>query len=193
MNKFIILALPRSRTFWLSNFLSYGGNRCGHDIAVECDSIEDFEKKMFWLSGTCETGAMIAWRTLRRRLPDAKIITIRRSKAAVIRSFERLGFDINHEEMDTRDALLDVVEKLPETLSFDYEELSSESSCKRLFEHCLEIKFSPEWWDGLKDCNLQINLHDRLLKLRDNAPRFVKLKAELIADQLANGCEQWLN
>ena len=47
---FLVLALPRSRTFWLSRFLAFGGWDCGHDQLRFMRGMEDVKA---WLGTPC--------------------------------------------------------------------------------------------------------------------------------------------
>src|SRR5258706_482392 len=62
---FIVFTLPRSRTFWLSRFLSGDGTTkpCGHDVGAMVDTLADAKTVITEaLVGTVETGSMLAWR-----------------------------------------------------------------------------------------------------------------------------------
>ena len=64
---FIVLSLPRSRSAWISAFLSYGGRKCGHDLAPTCGTMAEFVA-MFGgggYAGTAETGAVVGWKAIR--------------------------------------------------------------------------------------------------------------------------------
>src|SRR5215469_4135466 len=84
---FVIFALPRSRTFWASRYLSYGGWHCGHDEAAHLRSEADVRS---WLAqpatGTVETAAAPFWRLLRHYRPDARVAVIRRPVDEVLAS-----------------------------------------------------------------------------------------------------------
>ena len=55
---FIVYALPRSRTFWLSKFLSYGGWACDHDEAVRLRGLDDMQSSLdIPMRGSVETAA----------------------------------------------------------------------------------------------------------------------------------------
>ena len=62
---FLIYALPRSRTYWLSKFLSYGDWVCGHDQIRYFRTIDDIKG---WLNlpatGSAETGIAEWWRVV---------------------------------------------------------------------------------------------------------------------------------
>ncbi len=68
---FIVLSLPRSRSTWLSLFLSHEA-QIGHDIGADCSSVAEFMSSIG--AGTCETGAAFAWPLIKRLSPDIKVI-----------------------------------------------------------------------------------------------------------------------
>lgn len=161
---FVIFATPRSRTFWLSRFLSYGGWSCSHEEAVRLRGIGDIKS---WLSqdmvGTVETAAAPHWRILRKLRPDAKIVVLRRPIDDVVKSFAATGTiaDVARLTADLRrlDYKLDQIEKrIPGVLSLSFDDLADESKCAELFEFCLPHKHDHAWWNHLSGVNLQINL-----------------------------------
>jgi len=93
MKPYVILALPRSRTFWLSQYLTYtpldGGEPyfCGHESLLGVQEPGDVDR---WLSmprwGTAETAAAPFWRLLTK----AKIVLIRRTVQESLQSMLRL-------------------------------------------------------------------------------------------------------
>ena len=38
---FVVLSLPRSRSYWLSRYLSYGGWHCGHEEIRHARTLSD--------------------------------------------------------------------------------------------------------------------------------------------------------
>lgn len=162
---FVVFSLPRSRTYWLSRFLSYGGRNCGHDQARYFRSPADIKA---WLAqddtGTVETGAAPWWRLLRRYRPDARVATVRRNVESVLASVMALpgcSFDENELKAQLRrlDAKLDQIEaRIPGCLSVRYEDLAREDRCAALSEHCLRLPHDPAWWRSLERQNLQISM-----------------------------------
>jgi hypothetical protein len=77
MAPFVVFSSPRSRTFWLSKFLSVGGWHCGHE---ELRYARDLGDVKTWLAmprtGTVETAASPFWRTLRDLAPDARVVIL---------------------------------------------------------------------------------------------------------------------
>jgi hypothetical protein len=43
-------------------------------------------------------------------------------------------------------------------LSLDFADLSQESGCAAIFEHCLPYDFDRRWWSEIKDRNIQIDV-----------------------------------
>lgn len=165
MAPFIIFGLPRSRTYWLSRFLTYSGWHCGHDELRHVRSIDDIKT---WLgqpnTGTAETAAAPFWRTLHNLAPDARVVVVRRRPADVVRSLFNLpGLDFDlaklAREVKKLNRKLDQIEKrLPNVLSVQFADLGREETCARIFEHCLPFKHDPAWWAKIAPLNLQIDM-----------------------------------
>lgn len=163
MSPFVILALPRSRTAWLSAFLSYRDWQCGHDELRHCRSLEDVS---CWLgqpcTGTVETLAAPFWRLLPRLRPDVRIVVVRRPVAEVVASLMRLGIGFDEQmlraQMGRLDRKLDQIERRLPVYSVAYDDLSSEATCAALFEHCLPYPHDHDWWAHCAARNVQINM-----------------------------------
>lgn len=161
---FVIFGLPRSRTFWLSRYLSYGGWECAHEEARHMRSPEDVAA---WLAipcqGAAETAAAPFWRTLHRLRPDARVVVVRRAPADVLASLGRLGIAFDADALGAvirgLDGKLDQIEaRWPGALSVRFEDLAEEATCARVFEHCLPFRHDPAWWRLLSAMNLQTNM-----------------------------------
>jgi hypothetical protein len=159
---FLILALPRSRTFWLSNFLSYRDWHCGHDELRHVRTLGDVQS---WLSqpctGTVETACAPFWRLIPAHV---RTVVVRRPVEDVINSmmasmppgtFDRAGMT---KLMLRQEQKLNQVQKRTKALMIGFEELNSPSSCRELFEYCLPYEFDRAWWDSFSKVNLQINM-----------------------------------
>lgn len=160
---FLILALPRSRTFWLSRFLSHGGWTCGHDQARHVRGMDDVRS---WLAqdyvGTVETAAAPWWKLAVRERPDLKIVVIRRNPEHVLESLMRIPgvtFDRDALVRTIRqlDRKLSRIERDHACLSLSFDDLNQEAACAKLFEHCLGEPHDHGWWKALAPLNLQIN------------------------------------
>lgn len=180
MPPFVILSLPRSRSRWLSCFLSYGDWQCGHDEIRHFRALDDVKS---WLAqpntGSAETGAAPFWRLLLKYQPDARIITIRRPVTEVIHSLQATGvpFDDTLVPLIWRlDRKLDQIEhRVPNVRSFNYHDLQDEAVCAELFEHCLPYQHDPAWRRQLDAMNLQINLAHQMRYFHAHRPQLEKV------------------
>ncbi|HEY2418816.1 MAG TPA: sulfotransferase [Steroidobacteraceae bacterium] len=164
MPPFVIFALPRSRSTWLSRFLTYADWQCGHDELRHCRSLEDVQS---WLAqpctGTVETAAAPFWRLLACYRPDARVVTVRRPVEEVLPSLRQAGLQFDERTMRLvlghLDHKLDQIEcRMPDVLSVQFSALVEEQTCARVFEHCLPYQHDSAWWRALAGTNIQINL-----------------------------------
>lgn len=180
MTPYLILALPRSRTFWLSRYLSYADRHCGHDESRYMRSIDDI--KAFYKqanTGTVETNICQFWRLAVDLVPNLKVITIRRPVDEVLQSLEAQGFNLNSDlprRIRYLDSKLNQVEKrVPGVLSLPYKSLLEETSCARLFEHCLDLPCDPNWFAIMNKMNLQIDMLSLMRYCTAYAPQLDKM------------------
>lgn len=165
MPPFIVLSLPRSRTAWLSRFLTYGDWFCGHEELRHMRSMDDVHA---WFSqpctGTAETAGAHWWRLIDRVAPGARILVVRRSVKDVLASLLRLpsvSFDAGKLRgvLERLDRKLDQIEaRLDNVLSVNFADLDDERVCAKVFEHCLPYKHDHEHWAALAPVNVQINM-----------------------------------
>ncbi len=164
----VIYGLPRSRTFWLSRFLSYGDWEGWHEPAIRFRGVEDVRS---WFAQDCtvtaDTGAATWWRLIQSVRPDAKVLVVRRPVAEVVDSLMRLdmrgtaAFDRASltRRLERMDRKLDQIEaRVPAALSVRFDDLASEDTCARVFEHCLPYGHNPDWWGKMAAQNLQCDL-----------------------------------
>ena len=180
MTQFMIIALPRSRTKWLSKFLSYGGKKVGHDLIVDCASVSEFAQVFAQHDGSCETGAVVGWRRLRHELPNLKIIVIKRSAEDVAHSLVGKGFVPDPRVLIEREIELEELSQQPGVLSFDFDQLDEENVCKEIFEQALELKWDRAWWLAIRHENIQVDFSARLAVLSQNAARLVQFTQEVM-------------
>lgn len=162
---FIVFALPRSRTAWLAQFLSYRDWACSHDEIRHARSMDDIRS---WFSqsntGTAETAAAPWWRTVQQISPDIRVLIVRRPVQDVVDSLMRLGLPFDRDrlttEMERLDRKLDQIERrMKNVLSVSFYDLADEDVCKQVFEHCLPHQHDPAWWERMSPINIQVNMH----------------------------------
>lgn len=162
---FVIFALPRSRTAWLSRFLSCGGWHCGHDELRHLRTLDDVGA---WFSqpftGTVETAAAPWWRLLKRYAPEARVVVVRRPVGEVVESLMRLeGLTFDRARLTANMQMLDrklgqIIRRVPGAISVDYAGLTQEATCAALFEHCLSLPHDRVRWAAFAAVNTQIDM-----------------------------------
>ncbi len=181
---FVVFSLPRSRSAWMAHYLGSAGDLVGHDIGIECKHPEDFLASFRnGMAGTCETGSMFGWRLLRHFMPQVKFVVVRRPRWEVLRSLGAYGLLGLEDEMERRDALLDLIGSLPGTLTLDYHNLGYPEGSEKLWEFCLGKPFDEPGWRQINAVNIQVNMEERLAQLRRNYGQIEILKLETIAQQ----------
>jgi hypothetical protein len=131
------------------------------------------------MRGTVETGSMIAWDKILDLMPMLNLAVVKRPIWQVLHSLLRFGLAPPVEDLIRRDELLDEISDLPDTLTLQYDELETESGCKKLFEHCLATPFDHGWWDLLRNINIQVEMPAKIAQLEKNAQYIAALKADL--------------
>lgn len=161
---FLIYALPRSRTFWLSQFLTVGGWCCGHEEVRHMRSMTDVRD---WLAqpytGSAETSAALAWRVPANVRPDLRVVTVRRRLDEVMGSLDRAwpGWDIDRLAAILRraDRRLDQIEReASNVLSVRFDDLRSEDACAAVFRHCTGQNLPHDWWSHMAPLRLSGDL-----------------------------------
>jgi len=182
---FVIFGMPRSRTFWLARYLTYGPWVCGHDETRHVRSLDDVRA---WLSqpctGTCETAAAPFWRTLRALRPDARVVVVRRPVADVVASLMALGLGFDAGVLGALmwrlDRKLDqVAARWQGTLSVTFGDLADEATCAAVFTHCTGLAHDHDWWAHLAPINLQIDMRAMVRYFAAHMPALNRVAAQI--------------
>lgn len=182
MPPFVVLSLPRSRSAWLSRFLTYGDWVCGHEELRHFRSLEDVD---LWFKqpniGSAETAAAPWWRLLQRTAPDVRVVIVRRPVEEVFDSLMALPnvtFDpaVLMPLLHKQNCKLDQIEaRMNNVLSVNFHDLADEQTCAKVFEHCLPHAHDHAHWAALKDENIQVNMHALMRYSQAYAPAMAKL------------------
>lgn len=181
MRPFVIFALPRSRTFWLSRFLSGDGalKPCGHDIGSTLNTLADVRAALSAvLAGSVETGAATGWRWLRKNFPEARFVVIRRPVEAVRESLARCGLDVPRSLLDLQAAFLDEISGRCGTTTLNATDLDSAETCSALFQLCRGVAPSAAWLALNVGANIQLDMNRRIAHLQARSVQIDGLKAE---------------
>lgn len=183
---FLICALPRSRTYWLSRLLSYGDWTCHHEAAVRMRSINDavefFDRPR---SGSAETGVSPGWKLLRHYVPDLRTVVVRRPVEDVVDAMMAVdvsGVATYDREKLTRnmrymDRALDRIAACPDVLTVQYADLDQEETCAAVFSHCLPHALPSYWWNEMRGRNLQTDVRRALHYYHANRAAIDRFKA----------------
>lgn len=171
---FVIFSLPRSRSTWLSVYLSKPGRVIGHDIGVECKSPQDFIAKLG--AGTCETGAAFAAPVIRKLVPDVKIVVIRRDVWEVSQSLDGLELGWHLQEMTQRARDLANLSAQSGVLTKTFHELETFEACDEIHRFCLGEPADRLWWEKMSRTNVQIDIPWQMSRLKENAGGIAALK-----------------
>jgi hypothetical protein len=184
---FIIFALPRSRTAWLSHWLSYikDGSRVksvGHDAFSRCSTVAEclalFYAPDGGLSGTVETGAAFAYPLLRDKMPRVKMLVVQREPMDCLHSLMKKGITVEPDDWSQRVRDLWTV-SASGVRTVAYQDLDLESCARWIWEYCLEVPWDVQWWAQWTPVNVQVDMQKRAEELRKNADRVAQLKLEI--------------
>ena len=158
MTRFLVLTMPRSRSFWASRFLALNGRTVEHNPFVAYESLDEIVQ-FFDHPGAAavDPAAGAIWRDLLPRIPDVKVAVIRRPVADVVASLQRIGTDAPF--------LPRLVARYAEELGalatsglaevFEFDRLSDPGHAGALFEYCTGEPLDGYWWQVMCDRNLQ--------------------------------------
>lgn len=190
MTPFIIYALPRSRTYWLSRYLTYGQWKCGHEQIRHIRGLDDVKSLLDMpFSGTAETAAAPFWRLIHKMRPDIKAVVIRRPVDEVIESLMAtgLGFDRSRLEVEIKklDTKLDQIEsRVNNVVSFRFDRID-ESACALLMNHCLGVDYEAAHYARFSGQHLVCDLDALIRYFNAHRPQLERLRQQVKQRMLA--------
>ena len=166
--KFLVLGLPRSRTGWLSVFLSTSDVLCFHEGLDGCFTMQQYKQKV---SGKADSNTALIFFDIRKHFPDTKVIVINSSlEKAISFGKEEYGEDVT-------DALTSAQEKIRklDALHIDFDDIN-----ERLQEIWEYVHDTP--YDELR-ANELIKLD---IQMRDIHSMDVDALTQLITDEITS-------
>jgi GNAT superfamily N-acetyltransferase len=175
---FLVFSLPRSRSWWLSQWLSIAAvGPVGHDLAIEADSVDVLLEAVFRrFRGSVETGAAEWWPLFRAAIPDLRMAVIRRPVQSVGASLAALGVEPPWEALWRRNAALEALAGQPQVMSVAYDDLSDCRTAAALQEHLLQSPFNWWAWERADRINLQLDWPARAARLAERRDAIERLK-----------------
>lgn len=102
MIPFLIAALPRSRTAWLANVLTWDKSFCFHELLKECKSPAELRGKMFLNTpmncnycGDCDPMLPMFWEHVLKTMPEVKVLFVLRDPEQAFHSMEKALAEAN--------------------------------------------------------------------------------------------------
>lgn len=163
----LIVSLPRTRTAWVANYLTYGPSWCAHDALKDCDSIGQVE---LWLDGipasrphlrsigVSDSGLALFYPLWKDRFPHARIVVLvqpwERAAASFLEAFREHHYPglgppdpgATRDHFRRLDACVQRVRAewpLEQLLVLSAEQLDNPAHTRRLWEFCVP----GEPWD----------------------------------------------
>jgi len=149
---FFVLGLPRSRTAWLANFLTYDDLFCYHEGINGCHSMDEYKQKIENCGDSCTGLSLIDFEPY---FPDAKKVIIDSNTERAV-EFGKTMFDADLTElMAIAKSRLDNMEGLHISLSDINHRL------REIWEYLTDSPFNKKRADQLIKLNIQTeNIYD---------------------------------
>lgn len=151
MNYFIV-GLPRSRTSWLSVFMSQSGKYCLHDGFNGCNSLIEYWDKLED-GGDSSTGLMMI--DINKLKPNSPIVIIEKSERELERCIKWCEKTYG---LDYRDHIYELHDKIIKIEGLHIQQSEINSHLKRIWEHLVDDEWD-EKYTNMKDFNIQVVNH----------------------------------
>lgn len=170
MTPYFITGLPRSRTAWLANYLSYGESLCLHDAFVQHRNMKALrgamEKCGVAYVGHADPANCLFWEAIQDEFPGAKWVVVQRDEREAAQAAVN-AFDGNGNISFFVEALKEVAARL-NPLIIDYDDL--DLYVDDIAGYCVPgLKVPLERKQMLAHFNVQIDrkhLHSELNRLK---------------------------
>lgn len=160
---FFIIALPRSRTAWLSVLLSHRNAFCFHELSSRVADLTEmkavFERAPYDFVGNCDSLLVKYFPDFRDVFPDAPVLLVKRDPIQVLRSYRKLtGADLTTDARILLDRLSTLTGRSG-VMTVDFEHLSDEDTMRQCWVHCLPgMPFDRTRFHEMCGLNVQIDL-----------------------------------
>ena len=144
----LIIGLPRSRTAWLSVFMSQSNTYFHHEAIDGCFSFNEYDEKTS-VSGDSTT----AFSLLVDKIKDRKVVIIKKNDKEFDACVEWCDKTYG---IDSRDHLTEMNEKLSEIEGLIVNQSDIDDSLDDIWEHLVD----DQWFEGYEDIkklNIQVN------------------------------------
>lgn len=176
---FFVFCLPRSRSAWLANFLTYESVFCFHDPLPECLSIEDLEAKLATtgtpIAGAADTGAMFWVEEIIEHFPSARFVVLARDPRGFVEQSQRMGVTAS-DAVAMLDQFGHAIERLhrlgKRTITVASKQLDDYEVADKVWRHVgMPIGMNRLRFDQLRDTRVEVMMdraRDRVMRNLDN-------------------------
>lgn len=174
---FLVVGLPRSRTFWTAQFLGVP-----HDIFMDMTCADDLDGFFAIERGAVDTMLGAVWRGVVARVPDLRLILIHRPVDQVVSSFARAGIRSAAFTSVLRGyaaAMRDPDLHARADLVVTFDGLRQFGVCDQLHQACLGAPADYARWEMLSEQNLQCDMPAVMQGLAARSAPLASLMADL--------------
>lgn len=176
--RFIVLGLPRSRTYWVSRFLSYGETECDHDPArhftSRADAIDYLNRPGL---AAVDTSLGLIWADIAPKLDRSiSVVVVHRAITDVAASHRSLAD--RHPNNPILRQFLGVTGAAFEAHAgklwdipgwhIPYSALEKFLGCASLYTYCRDERLPVDWWTEMKDQRLECDRAGYMLDTWNN-------------------------
>lgn len=165
LKTFFIASLPRTRTAWLANLLTYERSFCFHEVLKLARTPKAirvlFEGTRKDYVGDSDSGLPFFIDELMTEFPRSRLVVVERDPELVVRSLERVfsGTGANFREVvEKTTAAIARMKARYETLTVGFEELSDPKVCQKIWDYCVPgLPFDGTRWQMLNVLTVEIH------------------------------------
>lgn len=154
---FFIVALPRSGTAWLANFLTWEHSHCFHEGLFGCESLDRYEDLLYSVDvpfvGNSDTGAIYLLPAIYDRFPSARYIFVVRDIKQIYKSLNKLKLPSGG-LFNMADCLWWGIKSIPGSLVVTYETMFNQITLRKIWSH-IGLPDPFPW----QRCELLRNMH----------------------------------
>jgi len=149
VSNFFVIGLPRSRTAWLANFLTYEDSFCFHEGINGCSTIEEYRDKLGNYKGDSNTGLMLF--NFRKYFPKTKVVVI----DSTIEESVKFAMDVYDEDIE--ESMTKAKKRLDSIDGLHINIKDINKNLRKIWEYVSEKPFNKDRADMLVKLNIQVN------------------------------------
>jgi hypothetical protein len=171
---YFITGLPRCRSAWLANLLTWDNSFCYHDGWLGIASVDQFAAMLNETPadkvGNSDPANVFFWEELAERFPEAKWVVVKRDYETTLASCQRAFTSVRRESLAAMSDRLNELVATLQPLVIDYEQLGDGAVVAR---YC-GVDVPRRRYDMLAHLQVQIEP----IWLKENLKRLIAKEAE---------------